>query len=139
MRLTKTGALRHCAGIVLAAALVSCAAPEPPKVNPNLYPTDYRKQILEAVSRVIDDTSNIRDAGVTDPALMKFDLTERFASCVRFNPKKSRNEYLGIQVRIAIFYGGQLSQFPPAAAEQCGHAVYRPFPELEKLCLRERC
>jgi hypothetical protein len=124
---------------ILAVALTACAIHQPPKVDPNLYPTEYRKEIVNAMSSVLDDTSNIRDAGVTEPVLMKFDLAQRYASCVRFNPKKSRTEYAGVQVRIAIFYGAQLSQFPLATDEQCGHAVYKPFPELEKFCLRERC
>jgi hypothetical protein len=70
---------------------------------------------------------------------MRFGAAERYASCVRFNPLKTRTEYYGIQRRIAIFHGGQLSQFPIATPEQCGNAAYQPFPELEKICVRERC
>ncbi len=124
---------------VLALALAACTSREPPKVEPNIYPSDYRKEIIAAMPSVVADTSNIREAGVTDPALMKFGDVERYASCVRFNPKKSKTEYAGVQERVAIFFAGQLTQFPKASPEQCGHAAYKPFPELEKLCLRERC
>ena len=41
----------------------------------------------------------------------------------------------GSKDRIAYFFGGHLNQLIEASTEQCGNAAYKPFPELEKLCL----
>ncbi len=41
--------------------------------------------------------------------------------------------------RIAYFYGGHLNQLIEASKEQCGNAAYKPFPELEKVCLGKGC
>ena len=49
----------------------------------------------------------------------------------------SRN-YAGSTDRIAYFYGGHLNQLVEATKEQCGNAAYKPFPELEKLCLADQ-
>ena len=45
------------------------------------------------------------------------------------------HHYTGSKDRIAYFYGGHLNQLVEATKEQCGNAAYKPFPELEKLCL----
>ena len=37
------------------------------------------------------------------------------------------------------FFAGQISQFLPTSSEQCGKAVYGPFPELEKICVKAKC
>jgi hypothetical protein len=121
------------------ALLAACSGTEKPAVEPNLFPADYKDQILKAMPEVVADTAYIRDAGITDPALMQFGAAQRYAACVRFNPRKSGTEYDGIQVRLAIFNGGSLTQFTKATTEQCGSAAYKPFPEMERLCLGERC
>jgi hypothetical protein len=124
--------------LALGLALAGCTStPAEPPVN--VYPSDYKKEIIKSMGELLEDLANIRDAGVTAPALMRFGAAERYASCVRFNPLKTRTEYYGIQRRLAIFHSGQLSQFPIATPEQCGNAAYQPFPELEKICVRERC
>ena len=48
---------------------------------------------------------------------------------------RCQHHYEGSTDRIAYFYGGHLNQLIEASKEQCGNAAYKPFPELEKLCL----
>jgi hypothetical protein len=37
------------------------------------------------------------------------------------------------------FLGGQINQFVKTTPEQCKWAAYKPFPELEKICMGEKC
>jgi hypothetical protein len=123
----------------LAVVLAACSGPEKPAVDPNFFPADYKAAILKVIPDVVADPADMRDTGISDLALMQIGSSQRYAACVRFNPKKSKTEYDGIQVRLAIFNGGNLAQFIAATSEQCGNVAYKPFPELEKLCFGDRC
>jgi hypothetical protein len=129
-----------CAACALALALAACAGSSPkPEVDPNLFPADYKDQILKMMPEIVADPSYMRDTGISDLTLRPVGESNRYAVCVRFNPRKSKTEYAGVQERLAIFYGGKLAQFVKATPEQCGKAAYKPFPELEQLCFGDRC
>ena len=72
-----------------------------------------------------------------DPALVPVGKDSRYAVCIRSNSRDYHRNYPGSQDRIAYFYGGHLNQLVDATKEQCGNAAYKPYPELEKLCLSE--
>lgn len=125
--------------IVAAFGLAACAG-DPSKVEENVFPADYKKVILNIVTynQSLDPT-NIREAGITDPVLRPIDNVQRYVVCVRFNPRNEKREYSGITERIAYFYQGHITQFVQANSEQCSWAQYKPFPELEKICLGDKC
>ena len=58
---------------------------------------------------------------------------ERYASCVRYNARKSTGEYEGSKDRLVVFLGGRLDTMVWRAADQCAGAAWQPFPELERL------
>ena len=119
---------------VLAMALAACTPAKEPEVDPNIVPTNYKQEILNTLTNALDDPTNIREAYVSDPVLTKVGAGQHYTVCVRFNVRDlSRRE------RIAYFYGGHLNQLVEATKEQCGNAAYKPFPELEKLCLASKC
>ncbi len=123
-----------------AMALAACSSANPPEVDPNIYPTKYKDEILYTITPVFDDPTNVRDAYVTDPVLRPIGKDQRYTVCVRSNSRSlATRQYMGIKDRIAFFYGGHLNQLVEATKEQCGNAAYKPFPELEKLCLAKRC
>jgi hypothetical protein len=128
-----------CAACTL--VLAACAGSSPkPKIDPNVFPTNYKTEILKIMPDIVADPSNMRDTGISDPTLRTVgEDGSRYEVCVRFNPRKSKTEYAGMQERLAIFYGGNLAQFVKATPEQCGKAVYQPFPELEHLCVGNQC
>ena len=64
---------------------------------------------------------------------------ERYTVCVRANSRDPSQRYTGAKDRIAYFFGGHLNQLIDATKEQCGNAPYKPFPELEKVCLGQKC
>src|SRR5262245_22983084 len=91
-----------------AAVLTGCWQKDPPAVDPNLPPTatEYRKEVIELTKTLLDDATNIRDAGITDPFLGPAAGTPRYMICVRFNPRNANHEYTGIVERVGYFYAG---------------------------------
>jgi hypothetical protein len=123
---------------VMMAVLAACAGSKEVPVDPNLFPTDYKNEILDTLSRTLADPTNIRDAYITDPALTPLDKEQRYTVCVRYSERDARHQYRGSADRIAYFYGGHLNQLIEPTKDQCAKAPYKPFPELEKLCKSER-
>ncbi|HEY4981795.1 MAG TPA: hypothetical protein VII24_07610 [Pseudolabrys sp.] len=127
-------------GLVVGLALAACASgskePEPP---PNVFPPDYKQEIIDTLTRVLDDPTNVREGYISEPVLRPAGKEERYTVCVRFNSRNVMREYSGAKDRIGYFFGGHLNQLIDATKEQCGNAPYKPFPELEKLCLGNKC
>jgi len=128
---------------VSALSLAGCGANEylgkPKEVDPNVFPADYKNEILNTLKSVLTDPTNVKDAFISEPALAPGNKDERYTVCVRSNSRGYQREYTGSKDRIAYFYGGHLNQLLDAKPEQCGKANYKPFPELEKLCMGKSC
>lgn len=117
-----------------------CWSKDPPPVDANIPPTEYRKEILALMPTLLEDATNIRDAGITDPFLASVPGGgTRYMVCVRFNPRNHNHEYLGMVERVGYFYGGKLNQFVKSDGNECRTAAYKPFPELEKICFGRTC
>lgn len=128
---------------VAALVLTGCGANDylgkPKEPEPNLLPANYKNEIINTLKSTLVDPTNIKDAYITDPTLMAVGRDQRYAVCIRSNSRGYHREYLGSKDRIAYFYAGRLNQLIDATPEQCGKATYKPFPELEKLCLGASC
>jgi hypothetical protein len=122
--------------IALAACTSSSKEPEP---APNIFPNNYKQEIIETLTRLFDDPTNVRDAYITEPVLRPAGKEERYTVCIRSNSRNVMREYGGAKDRIAYFFSGHLNQLIDATKEQCGNAPYSPFPELEKICLGKKC
>jgi hypothetical protein len=137
------GTARRFAGAALAVALAGCAADDylgkPKEPEPNIMPVEYRRQITDTMTPLLDDPTNVKDAFISDPALMTIGKEQRYVVCIRSNSRDGARQYTGSKDRIAVFFAGRLNQLVDARKEQCGNAAYRPFPELEKLCLGASC
>jgi len=123
-------------GLALAACTSNKIEPEP---EPNIVPTTYKQEILDTLARTLDDPTNVREASISQPELLTAGHDQRYTVCVRYNPRDLSRRYLGPQVRIGYFFAGHLNQLVEATPEQCARAAYKPFPELEKLCLASKC
>lgn len=127
----------------IALALTACSSGDylgkPKEVDPNIFPTDYKSEISLTLTHVLDDPTNVRDAYISDPVLVPVGSDQRYAVCVRSNSRNQVRQYTGSKDRIAYFYGGHLNQLVDATQQQCGNAAYKPFPELEKVCLSKKC
>lgn len=124
----------------LALVLAACSSDKKePEENPNVFPADYKNEILTTMTTMLDDPTNVRNAYVSDPILRAAGKNERYIVCVRSDSRNISRQYAGSKDRIAIFYGGHLNQLIDATKEQCGNAAYKPFPELEHLCQAKKC
>jgi hypothetical protein len=123
----------------MAVAACSLTDSKPALENPNIYPTDFRREILLTLPRALEDQTNVRDALISDPALTPVGKEQRYTVCVRYNARNANHQYMGSKDRIGYFFSGHLNQLVEATKEQCGNAAYKPFPELEKLCMATKC
>jgi hypothetical protein len=124
-----------------AMSLLACSSgsKKEPEENPNIFPSDYKNEILNTMTSSLDDPTNVRSAYISEPALRPAGKEERYVVCVRSDSRDVSKRYTGVKDRIAIFYGGHITQLIDATREQCGNAAYRPFPELENLCQAKKC
>jgi hypothetical protein len=129
--------------LTMALALSACSSGDyfgkPKEVDPNIFPTRYQQEILTTITHVLPDPTGVRGAYITEPVLVPVGKDQRYAVCVRANARDQAHNYGGSKDRIAYFYGGHLNQLVEATPEQCGKAAYKPFPDLEKLCLGKSC
>lgn len=125
---------------LLLAGLVACSgsAKKDPEAEANIFPKNYKAEILITLQRELDDPTNIKDGFITEPFLVQASRDQRYAVCVRSNSRNINREYTGIKDRIAYFYGGHLNQLIEATPEQCGKAAYQPWPELHKICFSDK-
>ena len=130
------------ASLTAALALAACSSKGKPQIDENLFPADYRNAILNTVmtSKLMDPT-NIREASITDPFLKPVPGggATRYVVCTRFNARDSMRQYMGVAEYVAYFYAGDLTQFVKPTGDVCAGAAYKPFPELEKVCLGDKC
>ena len=123
-----------------AVALAACTSdPKQDQVEPNIFPTNYKQEILDTLKNTLIDPTNVREAFVSDPFLTPGSRDQRYAVCLRYNARNFNRQYDGNVVRIAFFFGGRLNQLIEPKQDQCAKAAYKPFPELEKLCLAKSC
>jgi hypothetical protein len=124
-----------------AMSLLACSSgsKKEPEENPNIFPSDYKNEILNTMTSSLDDPTNVRSAYISEPALRPAGKEERYVVCVRSDSRDVSKRYTGVKDRIAIFYGGHITQLIDATRDQCGNAAYRPFPELENLCQAKKC
>lgn len=133
-------AAKLCLLSALAVSLLACSSDKKQaEENPNVFPSDYKNEILTTFTSSLDDPTNIRSAYITDPFIRPAGKEERYVVCVRSDSRNVARHYTGITDRIGYFYNGHLNQLVDATKEQCGNIAYKPFPELEKLCQAKKC
>ena len=102
----------------------------------NVFPQRYKSDILSLMRNYLNDPTNVRDAGITQPQLKKVGPGDRYVVCVRFNARNSDRKYTGAKEGAAVFAGAKLDHFvdlPKEAKPICKDVSYEPFPELAKL------
>jgi hypothetical protein len=153
------------AGAVAAAALTDCAGHGRPSSDEhlNVYPANYKSELLGFLHSYINDPTQIRDAAIADPVVRPVNLAaqergggprdrgggsaergadlfnpgggakERYVVCVRYNAKDRDGRYAGIRQGMAVYAGGRFDRFLDHARGACEQAEFKPFPELETL------
>jgi hypothetical protein len=126
--------------LLLAAVLGACAS-DPTEPSPeqqravweaqNVYPQNYKAEILAYMRNYLNEPGSVRDAFVSPPELAPMGLGNRYVSCVRYGSKRGA-ETNPAKPHVAIFVGGKFDAFRDAK-DLCGNVAYAPFPELERL------
>jgi hypothetical protein len=128
--------------LVIALALAACAnslddlSSEQHKADwaaANVYPANYRAELIAYLRTYLNDPTGIREAAVSEPALKRTGPGERYVVCVRFNPKRGGGGFAGLKDHLVIYASGKLDRYLEAAGETCKDAAYAAFPELEQL------
>jgi hypothetical protein len=121
------------AGCLLLAACGGVHDQERVVADPNIAPSGYKAEIQAFLRTYLNDPTGIRGAFVSEPEVMDLGGVRRYASCLRFNARKSGGQYEGSKDRVVVFLNGRLDTMVLARGEQCKSASFQPFPELEKL------
>jgi hypothetical protein len=128
----------------LAASLGACGHHPPDTATENeinVYPTNYKSDILGAMHAYLSNPTGIRDAAISDPALKTVANVTRYTACLKFNAKKDgSNDYAGARTIAAVFQVGRFDRFVDGtnaketnAKDLCTGVTYTPFPELQKM------
>ncbi len=102
----------------------------------NIYPQNYKNDLMAFLRTYLNDPSHVRDAAVSQPQRKTVGSGERFVTCLRYNARNSDGKYAGVKEGVAIYVSGKLDSFldgPKQAKPYCEDAVYEPFPELQSL------
>jgi len=102
----------------------------------NVYPQNYKNDLLAFLRTYLNDPSHVRAASVSAPARKTVGGGERYVVCLRYNARNSDGKYMGMKQGAAIYVSAKLDRYADAkkeVGELCKDAVYAPFPELEKL------
>lgn len=111
---------------VVAVTAGACSSKEA-KIEENIYPTEYKAQIVKLMRNQSEYRLNLRDAYVAPPLMKAYQSSARYISCIRFTVKDESKEMA------AFFFSGSVTQVVNAPPELCANAAYEPFPELQKL------
>ena len=102
----------------------------------NIYPENYKADLLAFMRTYLNDPSHVHDATVSPPQLRTADSGDRYVACVRYNARNTDGKYMGMKDGAAVFVSAKLDRFfdtKAAVGLLCKDAAYGPFPELEKL------
>ena len=99
----------------------------------NVYPTNYKSDILAAMHAYLKNPTGIRDADISEPTIKSSGTVNRYVACLRFTPKKNVSEYSGTREIAAVFVGGRLDRFVDLPKTECTGVSYAAFPELQNL------
>ena len=99
----------------------------------NVYPTNYKSDIVAAMHAYLKNPTGIRDAAISEPTIKPSGAVDRYIACLRFTPKKNVSEYGGTREIAAVFMNGRLDRFVDLPKTECTGVTYAAFPELQNL------
>ena len=118
--------------LLMTLALARCGRNAPDSDSEiNVYPANYKSDILAAMHAYLNDPTGIRDASISEPALKP--PLSRYVVCLRFTAKKNAREYAAPKEIAAVFLAGRFDRFIDTPKDECAGMTYAAFPELQTL------
>jgi len=113
----------------VALTLAACSGFGEPKKDaspsdPNAYPANYRRQIVDLLRQSLTNRPDFRGALIAPPVLLPIGDSQRYMVCVQFHGNGQ------VKTKVAVYFAGMIAQFLDATPAQCGSAAYSPFTEL---------
>ena len=68
-----------------------------------VFPANYRAELVAYLRNFLNDPTGVRNAYLSEPALMRLQGEERYVSCVRFDAKNSYGGYRGSRDHLATY------------------------------------
>ena len=135
--------VRRAAVLASALAVFLLAAPsdkKQPEENPNVFPADYKNEILLTMTSSLEDPTNIRSAYISDPVLRPAGKEERYVVCVRSDFRATRTRTTpASRIASVISIAAISTSWWMLQRNSAADTAYKPFPELEKLCQAKKC
>lgn len=130
--------------LALGGALGGCATdgePSPAELRArweaqNVYPQNYKTDLLAFLRTYLNDPEHVRSAQVSQPVRKTVGPGERFVACVRYRARGVGGKYGPAKDGVATYVSGKLDRFFDSEAQVkslCADVALGPFPELEKL------
>jgi hypothetical protein len=126
----------------LGGLLGGCPQENPPKIESNAFPSDYKHEIIQTLRTSVfdkNDTVRVTNAMIAGPVLQQVGKEQHYIACISYTAHGTAYDIAASATRIAYFYGGHLNQLVPADEGQCVKAAYQPFPELNQFCIGKGC
>ncbi len=97
-----------------------------PTVDANLYPTNYRRQVVVMMTKLLSNRADYQSAMIAPPALKPVPDSPNlhYVVCLQFNDRTEHRD------KVVIYLGGEPQQYVDATPAECADAPYQPFPEL---------
>jgi hypothetical protein len=97
-----------------------------PTVDANLYPPNYRAQIVIMMRKLLSNRADYQNAMIAPPALKPVPDSPNlhYVVCLQFNDRTEHRD------KVVIYLGGEPQQYVDATPQECDGAPYGPFPEL---------
>jgi hypothetical protein len=97
------------------------------------FPNNYDFETVSFLKTYLNNPVGIREALIAVPVERTVGGKVLYVACVRFSERRSDGAYGEARDRAIVFVNGRLDRILTNASEECAGAVYRPFPDLEKL------
>jgi hypothetical protein len=96
-------------------------------------PANYRPEILAFMHTYLNNPVGVREAAIAEPVQRTVGGRPRYVVCLRFAERQMDGTYRDVRERGVLFINGRLDRMLPNASDECAGAVYRPFPDMEKM------
>lgn len=106
----------------------SKAAQPTETVNADIYPANYRAQLVLLLRKVLTNRADYENALIAPPVLKPVPDSKNlhYVVCVQLNGNFVQKN------KMAIYLAGQPTEYIDSTPQQCGDAAYQPFTELAR-------